>query len=188
MIIAQFQTVGRDLFARGLVSSHSGNLSIRLGDQIIITRRDAMLNCLEENDLIETWIDRNSRSTPLAAVDLPIHRAIYKKTQALAIVHAHPPYSVALSTADRAIVPTVEDFNSIGKVPVVGWGDELKRRSLADVVARGLKNHRVIMVHNHGSFATGQLLEEAYNFTMALEHSSQVICLMKSFQVSPVRD
>jgi len=49
MISAQFQTVGRDLFARGLVSSNSGNLSIRLGDQVMITRRDCMLNCLSEN-------------------------------------------------------------------------------------------------------------------------------------------
>ena len=43
MISAQFQTVGRDLFTRGLVSSNSGNLSMRLGDQVIITRRGAML-------------------------------------------------------------------------------------------------------------------------------------------------
>ncbi len=34
MILSQFQTIGRDLFARGLVSSTSGNLSIRLGNRI----------------------------------------------------------------------------------------------------------------------------------------------------------
>lgn len=62
MILSQFQTVGRDLFARGLVSSHIGNLSIRMGDQIIITRRDSTLNSLEENDLIETGIDKNSHT------------------------------------------------------------------------------------------------------------------------------
>ncbi|NQT05451.1 MAG: hypothetical protein HQ577_05520, partial [Dehalococcoidia bacterium] len=46
----------------------------------------------------------------------------------------------------------------------------------------------IIMVHNHGSFAIGQWLEEAYNLTTALEHSSQVLCLTKSFQIGPVRD
>ena len=49
MILSQFQTVGRDLFTRGLVSSHSGNLSIRLGDRLIITRRGCRLGCLEEH-------------------------------------------------------------------------------------------------------------------------------------------
>ncbi len=188
MISAQFQTVGRDLFARGLVSSNSGNLSMRLGDQLFITRRGSMLNCLNENDLIETGISRNSRSTPLASTDLAIHRAIYRETQALAIVHAHPPHAVALSLTCKEIVPSVEDFSLLGTVPVVGWSEELNRECLADIVARALKTHHIIMVHNHGSFAIGQLLEEAYNLTTALEHSSQVLCLTRSLQVSPLKE
>jgi L-fuculose-phosphate aldolase len=158
-----------------------------MGDRIIITRRDSMLNSLEENDLIETGIDKNNRATPLASTDLVIHRAIYRETQALAIVHAHPPHAVALSMTDKEIVPSVEDFSLIGTVPVMGWNVDLKEEGLADVVAQALKQHRIIMVHNHGSFAIGQLLEEAYNLTTALEHSSQVRCLMRSFQVSPTK-
>jgi L-fuculose-phosphate aldolase len=188
MISEQFQTVGRDLFARGLVSSNSGNLSIRLGDQLIITRRGGMLNCLCENDLIETGICKNNRATPLASTDLAIHRAIYRETQALAVVHAHPPHAVALSLTDREIVPSVEDFSLLGTVPVVGWSEELEKECLADIVARALKQHRIVMVHNHGSFAMGQLLDEAYNLTTALEQCSQVICLTRSFQVGPVKD
>lgn len=188
MISAQFQTVGRDLFARGLVSSNSGNLSIRLGDQIMITRRGCMLNCLNENDLIETGVIKNTRTTPLASTDLAIHRAIYRETQALAVVHAHPPHAVALSLTEKEIMPAGEDFSLIGAVPVVGWSDELEKECLADIVARELQQHHIIMVHNHGSFAIGQLLEEAYNLTTALEHSSQVYCLTKSFQVGPVQD
>jgi L-fuculose-phosphate aldolase len=188
MVSSQFQAVGRDLFTRGLVSSNSGNLSIKLGDQLIITRRGGMLNALSENDLIETGINKNSRTTPLASTDLNIHRAIYNETQALAIVHAHPPHAVALSLTHKEIVPSMEDFTLIGTVPVVGWSYELERECLADIVARALKQHHVIMVHNHGSFAIGQLLDEAYNLTTALEHSSQVLCLTKSFQVGPVRD
>jgi len=187
MILSQFQRVGRDLFARGLVSSHSGNLSIRMGDNIIITRRGSMLNCLEENDLIETGISKNNRATPLASTDLAIHRAIYRETQALAIVHAHPPHAVALSMTDMEIMTNVEDFASVGPVPVVGWNMEPKSGDLAEVIAQALKQHRIIMVHNHGSFAIGQLLEEAYHFTTALEQSSQVLCLMRSLQVSPIK-
>lgn len=188
MIISQFQTVGRDLFTRGLVSSHSGNLSIRMGDSVTITRRGSMLNCLQEHDLIETGIDKNSRSTPLASTDLAIHRAIYRETQALAIVHAHPPHAVALSMTETEIVPSVEGLTVTGTVPVVGWNIEEESGNLENIVARTLKQHRIIMVHNHGSFAIGQLLEEAYNFTTALEQSSQVLCLSRSLQVNPVKE
>ena len=184
MILSQFQTVGRDLFARGLVSSHSGNMSIRLGDRIFITRRGSMLNCLHEHDVIETGISKNNRSTPLASTELAVHRAIYRETQAQSIVHAHPPHAIALSLNETEIVPSNAD-TIVGTVPVLGWNMEIKPGGLADIIAQALKEHRVIMVHGHGSFAAGQLLDEAYNFTTVLEDSCQILCLLKSLQVSP---
>lgn len=185
MILSQFQTVGRDLFTRGLVSSNSGNLSIRMGDRLVITRRGCMLGCLQEQDLIETGIDKNDRHTPLASTELAVHRAIYRETSALAIVHAHPPHAVALSLTETEIVPgDAEGLSMVGRVPVVGWHMEVKAGGLADIIVRALEGHRVIMVHGHGSFAAGQLLEEAYNSTTTFEESCQVLCLLKSLQVN----
>jgi L-fuculose-phosphate aldolase len=60
---------------------------------------------------------------------------------------------------------------------------EVKPGGLADIIAQALKKHRIVMVHGHGSFAIGQLLEEAYSCTTTLEESCQVICLLKSLQV-----
>jgi len=189
MILPQFQTMGRDLFARGLVSSSSGNLSVRLGERMIITRRGSMLNSLQENDLIETGVSRNSRSTPLASTELAVHRAIYSETQALAIVHAHSPHAVALSLTETEIMPsTVDGLPEVGAVPVLGWNMEVKPGGLADIIAQALKEHRVVMVRGHGSFAIGQLLDEAYNLTTALEESCQVLCLLRSLQVSPAEE
>ncbi len=189
MILTQFQTVGRDLFNRGLVSSSSGNLSIRLGDRLIITRRGSQLGSLQEQDLIETGINKNDRFTPLASTELAVHRAIYQTTPALAIVHAHPPHAVALSLNETEVVPnSAEGLDAVGKVPVLGWDMEVKPGGLADIISDALKQHRVVIVHGHGSFATGQLLEEAYNYTTALEESCQVICLLKSLRASPAED
>ncbi len=184
MIVTQFQIVGRDLFARGLVSSHAGSLSIRLGDRIIITRRGSMMNCLQDSDLIETGVSRNNRFTPLASPELPVHRSIYKQTQALAIVHAHPPHSTALSIIGSEIAPINTEYQCIlGKVPVVGFKPESNVKDLASEIAGALKaQQRIVMVRGHGSFAIGQLLEEAYSFTSVLEESSHVIWLLKSLQ------
>src|SRR4030042_5901693 len=122
MLISQFQAVGRDLCARGLVSSHSGNLSIRLGVRLCITHRGSMLGCLEEHDLVETGINKNDRCTPLASTELAVHRAIYKRTPASAIVHAHPAHAVALSFPEQEIIPCdVEGSHLLSKVPVLGW-------------------------------------------------------------------
>lgn len=188
MILTQFQTVGRDLFTRGLVSSHSGNLSIRLGDRLIITRRGCHLGCLAENDLIETGIHKNDRSTPLASTELPVHRAIYQTTAAQAIVHAHPPYITALSLTETEIIPKcTEGLATLGQVPVLGWNMEVRSKRMADIIARTLTEHRVIMIHGHGSFAIGQLLDEAHNYTTALEESCQILCLLKSLGASTAK-
>ncbi len=189
MILSQFQTVGRDLFTKGLVSSHSGNLSIRLGERIIITRRNSGLGYLQEHDLIETGVNRNSRATPLASIKLAVHRAIYRETQAAAIVHAHPPHAIALSLAETEIVPSnAEGLAGLGSGPVGGWHMEAKPGGLADIIAQALKQRRIILVHGHGSFAIGQLLEEAYNLTTALEESCHIICLLKSLKASPAKE
>ena len=189
MFISQFQTVGRDLFTRGLVSSHSGNLSIRLREHLIITRRSCSLSCLQEPDLIKTGVCKNDRCTPLASIELAVHRAIYQETPALAIVHAHPPHAVALSLVETEIVPNdAEGLAMIGRVPILGWHMEVRLGGLADIIAQALKQHRIVMVHGHGSFAIGQLLEEAYSCTTMLEESCKVTCLLKSLQVEPERE
>ncbi len=189
MLLSQFQIIGHALFTRGLVSSHSGNLSIRLGERIIITRRGCRLGCLHEQDLIDTGISKNDRSTPLASIELAVHRAIYKQTPALAIVHAHPPHAVALSLTETEITPSdAEGLSIVGQVPVLGWNMEIKQGGLADIIAQALKQYKIVMVHSHGTFAIGQLLEEAHNYTTTLEESCQVICLLRSLQSGQVRE
>jgi L-fuculose-phosphate aldolase len=188
VILSQFQSVGRDLFTSGLVSSTSGNLSIRLGERLTITRRNSGLGSLGEHDLIETGISKNDRNTPLASIELAVHRAIYRETPAQAIVHAHPPHAVALSLKETDIVPPDTDgLSLLGRVPVLGWHMEVKPGGLAEIIAQALRRHRIVMVHGHGSFAIGQLLGEAHNYTTTLEESCRVICLLKSLQVRTAR-
>lgn len=184
MLISQFQAVGRDLCSRGLVSSHSGNLSIKLGERLFITHRCSMLGCLEEHDFVETGINKNDQCTPLASTELRVHRFIYQRTSASAVVHAHPAYAVALSFSEREIVPCdVEGNLLLSKVPVLGWGPTVKTRGLDQEIAEALKESKVVLVRGHGSFATGQLLEEALHYTTALEESCRLLYLLKALRI-----
>ena len=79
-MLKDFAYIGRDLFLSGLNSSHSGNMSIRCGDRIIITRRGAMLGQLTEQDLIETGLTKNDSHIILASTEIGVHRAIYQGT------------------------------------------------------------------------------------------------------------
>ena len=185
-MLSQFQTVGQALFSQGLVSCYSGNLSIKLGDRLLITHRGSTLDSITEADLVKTGIARNDRATPLASTELQVHRSIYKKTSALAVVHAHPAYAVALSFTEEEIVPCdMEGRGLLSKVLILGKQVEVKAGDLAEEIAEALKQYKVVLVQGHGSFAASQLLEEAYYYTTVLEQSCRLLYLLKALRVNP---
>lgn len=180
MMLEEFQRIGRDLFLSGLISSHGGNLSVRLGDRIVITRRGSQLSQLTEEDIIETGLEENDSNIMLASSEIPVHRAIYLKTAALAVVHAHTKAAIALSLLEDEIVPIDNEGSYLlHKVPVVS-SELASGSSIADLVATSLKQYKIIMVRGHGCFATGQLLEEAYQWVSCLEESSQILCYCRT--------
>ena len=185
-MLSQFQVVGQALFTQGLVSPQGGNLSVKLGERLVITHRGSALGYIREGDLVETGISKNNRVTPLASTELEVHRCIYRNTPALAVVHAHPPYAVALSFSEKEIVPPdVEGRALLSRVPVLCTGAKAKAVELADRIARLLAEHRVVLVRGHGTFAASQLLEEAYYNTVVLEQSCRLLYLLKALQVNP---
>lgn len=185
-MLSQFQAVGQALFTQGLVSSQGGNLSIKLGEHLVITHRGSILGFITEGDLVETGISKNNRATPLASKELEIHRCIYRNTSASAVVHAHPPYAVAVSFTEREIVPCdLEGQVLLSRVPILGRDAVTKPENLADEIARLLNEHRVVLVVGHGTFAVSQLLEEAYYYTSALEQSCRLLYLLKTMGAAP---
>lgn len=182
-LLTRFQAVGSDLYSRTMVSVHGGNLSVRQGEKVIITRSGSRLGYLTETDLVETGVSLDDANTRLASSELAVHRAIYRQTPFLAILHCHPVHSVSLSFVRHTIHPEDEAGKIfIPEVPVIGFGREPSPGGFADEIADALKTHAVIIVHRHGSFARGMTLEECYVITELLEISSRVLCLVKNLK------
>jgi L-fuculose-phosphate aldolase len=93
---------------------------------------------------------------------------------------------VALSFTEKEIVPPdMEGRAFLSRVPVLRTGIKGKAEELADKIAKLLGEHRVVLVRGHGTFAASQLLEEAYYYTVVLEHSCRLLYLLKALQVNP---
>jgi L-fuculose-phosphate aldolase len=179
-IYETFRDIGRDLYAAGLISSHGGNLSVRLGDRLVIKRRGAMLGNLKPHDLIETRLDKNDSGVALASTELLVHRAIYLNTPALAICHCHPRTAIAFSLSRDELVPIDNEASYLlKKVPVVTEEFPSGTPEMAHKVAEALQNYKIIMLRGHGSFATGQTLDEAFQWTSTLEESCQIALAAK---------
>lgn len=183
-MLNDFQRFGRDLFLAGLNSSHSGNLSVRFGDRIVITRRGSMLGQLEvERDLIETGLEKNDSNVILASTEVGVHRAIYRGTSALAVVHAHPVHAITLSLLEEEIIPLdSEGAYLLHKVPVIGSKHTIGSRELEEKLPIMLRKYKIVIVRGHGSFAVGQMLEEAYQWTSCLESVCRIIYLIRTLK------
>jgi len=165
--------IGRDLFLRGLISSHAGNMSVRADRTIHITRRGSMLGRLRREDMVDVDMKESDECVPAASSELAAHRAVYSSTQAHAVIHAHPPYATLLSMMREEIVPIDFEGSYLFKaVPVIVAEKNMGSEEAAAAVSNALQDHDVVVVRGHGSFARGDTPEEAFMFTTSLEASS----------------
>lgn len=177
----EFKKIGRLLFQEGLVDACGGNISVREGDKIFITHRDAMLGALQEKDIVEVGLEPGEQDSS-ASREVNAHRAVYKQSETKAIVHAHPANAIALSITDNKIVPQdAEGLFVFKAAPIVRVHGSIGSEETVRMLPSFLGNENVVAVlKGHGSFAIGDTLEEAYKRTSSLENSCKVTVAVRA--------
>ena len=175
----EISKIGKKLVDHGLVESHFGNISVRIGNKMLITRSGSALDEITENSVVEVELEGTSGLDLIASSEAIVHREIYKNTSALAIIHAHCQFAVTLSlladlgSSSDSIVPVdSEGQYFLHEVPIVKGG--IGTPELAKNTARALAEHKGAIIYSHGTFATGKILEEAYVVTTQIEHSCAI--------------
>ncbi len=175
-ILDEFKRIGHAVFLAGLNNSHSGNMSFRVGDRILITRRGSMLGFLRDGDVVETGLEKNDSGVALASTEVDVHRAIYRGTSALAILHTHLLCATALSILHDEIIPIdVEGSYYLRRIPVLGFEYGTSSKEMAEALPKALKRYKIVMVKAHGAFAVGDTLEEALHYAHMTENIAEII-------------
>lgn len=176
-----FRDIGRDIYLGHLISSHGGNMSVRDGDRIVITRRGSMLGRLAESDIVSTGIEP-CEDDAVCSREIVVHRAIYQATDALAIVHAHPVHTIWRSLLADTIEPIDSESLYVfgGAVPVVSAAETVASAEAAVKLAEELRTARIAVLRSHGPFSKGATLEEAFYHVSALEASCEILDLRDS--------
>lgn len=167
---------GRKLVEHGLVESNFGNISIRAGDKMLITRTGAALDEINENSVVEVDILDTSSMDIIASSETVVHREIYRQTSALAIIHAHCQYAVveSLLAGPSGLILPVDSEGQYFLRDIRVVGGRIGSHELAENLADALSRHRGAVVYSHGTFAIGRTLGEAYIVTTQLEHSCKI--------------
>lgn len=171
-----------DFFAQRLVDLdllewYGGNISVRLDDDLLINRTRAIATDRGAMPVVRTGIFTDDENTPWASSALAIHRAIYRHTDAQAIIHAHPRHATLLSFFVDEIVPVEENgFLYIGPgARVIAAPERFGWNLVADDLAHALRDRKAVMLKWHGSFVKGQTLDEAMHATRGLNHAAEFV-------------
>jgi len=130
----------------------------------LITRENILINSLDKQP-----------------VEGKAHPAIYRARKDVgAIVHAHPPYAIALGTVEDALVP-IHHYGVIfhGRIKVYKSQGQVKTVDRAQEIAGLLENGIAILQRGHGTIVVGKDLEEAVLGTLFLEEAAKMHFLAK---------
>ncbi len=161
----------------GLNDSHSGNLSVRCGDDYWITPSGACADTVQADDLIRCRMDDNP--APNASLDAPLHRLVYRKNpDASVVMHSHGAHSVAMTLGGNDFTPV--DFEGqfyFKHVPVlnIAYADYLDKAPA--MVAEALAKHPLTVVRGHGVYVAADTMNLAYKWTCSLELSARTAWL-----------
>jgi L-fuculose-phosphate aldolase len=163
---------GKLLFERHLISGWGGNLSCRVGEnEFLITGRHAPLGFLTAADLVRIdGAGKPLKPDQLASSETPLHLAVYAATGTQAIIHVHPPITLAFSLTHDDFVPvSFEEKYTIGEVPIVAQNTPTVTKP--EKFAEELKYRSVAIIKGHGTVAIGKNFQEAFLLTDLLEEA-----------------
>ncbi|MGI5337206.1 class II aldolase/adducin family protein [Streptomyces sp. CA-181903] len=175
-IRAEVLATARRTVADGLVVGTSGNVSARVGDVVLVTPSGVPYDRLRPEDVVAVGLDgRLPAPGGLAPTsELPLHLAVYRATDATAIVHTHAVHATAVSTLVTELPPVHYMTAALGGpvrvAPYALYGsDELARHTLT-----ALNGRTGCLLRNHGTLTYGTTLDQAYDRTAQLEWMCRV--------------
>ena len=175
---ADIVEVGRRLHDRGFVASNDGNVSVRIGDDRLVTTPTGVSKGFMTPDMMVTTdlSGRKLAGDREPSSELLMHLAVYEhRPEIRAVVHAHPPtatgFAVAGIALDRAVLAEV--VCTLGSIPIADYGTP-STSELADAVRRHIRAHDGLLLANHGALTVADELFAAYYKMETVEHFARI--------------
>jgi len=172
----------RRLYRQRLTTTSGGNISMRCGDNILITPSGTDKGRLQAAEIGIMDITGNlsgNRFTP--SIESEIHLEIYRRYQSVqAVVHAHP---LATSAFAASAAELKCSYHAEAKVILgtIGYVDYYCPGSpeLALEVAKTVAEHNCVLMRNHGALCVGKSLLQAFDRLEVLEMTANINLIMR---------
>jgi L-fuculose-phosphate aldolase len=165
----------RRLDALGLNRGSTGNLSLRLGDGMLITPTGMGADDLDADDLVWLGFDGTLRGRWKPSSEWHFHQALYLDRPALqAVVHTHATHATALACLRRDLpafhyMVAVAGGDSVRCAPYHLFGTE----ALSHAVVEAMQGRKACLLATHGLVSAGGSLAEAMKVMVEIESLCQ---------------
>jgi len=188
----EITALGASFFERGLTFGRTGNISVRLGEEILVTPTGSSLGRLDPDAL--SVIDETGAHIggPKPSKEAFLHAAVYRaRPDAGSVVHLHSTHSVAVScladlNPDDVLPPlTAYYVMRVGRLPLLPYhapGDD-SLESLAEKVAG---ENRAFLLANHGPVVAAADLAAAADAAEELEETARLFLLLQGHATRPL--
>ena len=168
---AELIATARALQPAGLNKGTSGNVSMRDGDGFLITPTGLPYDTLTPDDIPRVALDGSWSGARKPSSEWRFHRDLYaSRPEAGAVVHAHPPFAVALACLRLDIPPFHYMIARFGGDTVRCAGYAIfGSQELSTAAMAALEGRKGCLLANHGLLVAGRDLAEAFALAVELE-------------------
>lgn len=174
-----FLEIGRRLDRKDMIAANDGNLSCLDDDgTVLVTATGARKGYLRPEHVVR--VDRKGNllhGDHRPSTELEMHLAVYdERTDARAVVHAHPPTATAFAVARMPLTECVlpEIVLTLGSVPIAPYATP-GTGELGESIRAAIRGHDAVLLANHGAITLGSDLESAYFVMERVEHSARIL-------------
>jgi len=184
----QIADIARSLYARGWMPGTAGNISVRTGQTAAITGSGLSKGELTADDMVTVAV---ADSQPVSGSRRPsaetaIHTAIYRATDADAVVHVHAPHATAQTVgASTALTfagyELIKGLGTTGTIRIPVFTNHVDVAGIGEDIEQHLKQHPeappVLFIAGHGITAWGADLAQARDRAECLEAMCELATL-----------
>lgn len=191
---AEIVALGRALYDRGITPGRTGNLSVRVGDHLLMTPTNVSLGRLLSDRLALVDMAGVHVRGDQPSKELALHRVYYDRHPSVsAVAHVHSTHAVAWSClagldVTQPLPPlTAYYVMRVGTMPLIGYYPPGDPR-LAQALGNDTSGARCALLANHGSIAAAHSLEAAVDAVEEIEETARLALLLHGRHTRPLSD
>jgi L-fuculose-phosphate aldolase len=168
----------RMLHRKNYLAATDGNVSVRLGDRVLITPSGINKGLMEAYQVIT--VDLTGRvltgeGDPTS--EIRMHLLAYElRPDIAAVVHAHLPYATACTLAGIDLLEPIlpEVVITLGGIPTAPYATP-GTDEVPEAIRGIIQEYDALLLSRHGAMTVGPDVMDAYNKMEKLEHTARVV-------------